>query len=301
MEIVFDFIIYFFLATAAAYLLHGAHFWQETKKSRWRLWIFVVFVLGWLAVFYGSFIEPRFISVRTEHVLINEQPTQTIRAVVFSDLHMGQFKKNEWTRRVVKEVNALKPDIVFILGDFVVTSSDEVKYLDGIEELSATYGVYAVTGNHDYHASAAPEVIELLEKAGVEVIENETLNVEVNGKVLRLAGVSDIWFEGDVEKTMRSVQEEDSVILLAHNPDVVMEESAHRADAVLAAHTHGGQIRLPFIGSISAIPTKLGHSYDEGWFTYEGLKLFITSGVAESGTRARLFNSPEIVQMEIKF
>lgn len=301
MEIVFDFIIYFFLGTVAAYLIHAVHFWKHTRASRWRMGVFVVFVIGWVTVFYGSFIEPRFITVRSEHLLLNEQPTQTLRAVFFSDLHVGPFKKEAWTRKVVEVVQAQNPDMIFLLGDFVVTSSEEVKYLNDIEGLSAPYGVYAVTGNHDYHSSAAPALIELLEKVGIEVIENEVLNVEVNGKMLRLAGVNDIWFEGDIEKTMYDVNEDDSVILLSHNPDVVLDEMARKADVVLAGHTHAGQIRLPGIGAIASIPTKLGRAYDEGWFTYEGVKLFITSGVAESGTRARLFNPPEIVNMEIKF
>ncbi len=301
MELVFDFIIYFFLGTTAAYLVHGFHFWKTTRASPWRLSVFGVFAIGWVVMFYGSFIEPRLITVEFEHLLLTPQPTQTVRAVFLSDMHLGPFKKQEWTKKVVDEVQALKPDLVFLLGDFVVTSSDEVKYLQGIESLSAPYGVYAVTGNHDHRSSAAPELIEFLEESGIEVIENEVLNIEVNGKTLRLAGVSDIWFEGDIEKTMQDVKDEDAVILLSHNPDIVMAEAAQKADAVLAAHTHGGQIRLPPIGSISAIPTKLGRAYDKGWFTYKGLKLFITSGVAESGTRARLFNPPEIVHMKIQF
>lgn len=301
MEFIFDNIIYFFLGAVAAYLVHGLHFWKQTRGNKWRLGIFVLLVVSWLTVFYGSFIEPRMIIVRSEQIQLNEQSTQTLRAVVLSDLHMGPFKKQEWAQKVVDQVQALKPDIIFLLGDFVVTSAGEIKYLQPLDGLFAPYGVYAVTGNHDHETEAAPEVIAALEEAGIQVIENEVLDIEVNGSVLRLAGVSDIWFEGDVEKTMQDVSPEQSVILLAHNPDVVLSKVAHRADAVFAGHTHGGQIRLPFIGSVPSIPTKLGRTYDEGWFTYEGLKLFITSGVAESGTRARLFNPPEIVQMEIHF
>jgi predicted MPP superfamily phosphohydrolase len=301
MEPVFDIIIYFFLAVTATYLIHGFHFWNTTRSSSCRLGIFFILLIGWLTVFYGSFIEPRMIIVRSEYLRLSEQPTQTLNAVLLSDLHVGPFKKQEWAQKVVEQIQANKPDIIFLLGDFVVTSPSETKYLQPLKQLSAPYGVYAVTGNHEYETDSESNVKSALEEFGIEVIENEVLNIEINGYVLKLAGVSDIWFDGDLQKTMQDITPEQSVILLAHNPDVVLSEITHRADAVLAGHTHGGQIRLPLVGPISAIPTKLGRAYDEGWFTYEKLKLFITSGVGESGARARLFNPPEIIQMEIKF
>lgn len=301
MELVFDAIIYFFLGTTAAYLVHALHFWKVTRSNHWRTAFFLCFVISWGVIFYGSFIEPRLMVVQQESVQLTDQPAQTLRAVVLSDLHVGPFKKQEWTEKVVEKIQEIKPDIIFLLGDFVVTSAQDIQYLKPLSRLSAPYGVYAVTGNHEYHANAADEVIKALEDSNIEVIENETVNVQINGKILRLAGVSDIWFDGDIQKTMQDTTQEESVILLAHNPDVVLSEVAHKADVVFAGHTHSGQIRLPWIGPVPRIPTHLGRAYDEGWFTYEGLKLFITSGVGESGTRARLFNFPEIVEMKIQF
>ena len=85
-----------------------------------------------------------------------------------------------------------------------------------------------------------------------------------------------------------------------HNPDAVSDFTDEKVDLVLAAHTHGGQIRLPFLGPIGKIPTKLGQLYDKGFFDINGYKTFITSGLGTSGPRARLFNHPEVVILEVK-
>ncbi|MBI5369771.1 metallophosphoesterase [Candidatus Uhrbacteria bacterium] len=301
MEFVFDLIIFFYLFAVGAYLVHGVHRWNETQSHRWRLGIFWVLLLSWGGMFYGSFIEPRLIVVDSQQVILDAQGTEHLQAVVVSDLHLGPFKKADWAARVVKQIQTLKPDVIFLLGDFVVSSPQDAKELKPLADLSAPYGVYAVTGNHEYRAKAAPEVIEGLAAAGIRVLQNENIKLEVNGKSVVLAGVSDIWFEGDLKKTLQDVPAEQDVILLAHNPDVVLSPASHLADVILAGHTHGGQIRLPFLGPIAAEPTQLGRGYDKGWFTYEGVKLFITSGVGESGTRARLFIPPEIVSLDITF
>ena len=91
------------------------------------------------------------------------------------------------------------------------------------------------------------------------------------------------------------------IILIAHNPDAILYSNADRADLVIAGHTHGGQIRLPWIGSIARIPTILGNDYDKGLFEYGDQQLFITSGVSETGPRARLFNPPVISVLTISF
>ncbi|MBI2475471.1 metallophosphoesterase [Candidatus Uhrbacteria bacterium] len=301
MELAFDFIIFFYLITVGIFLLQESHHRVRLRNSKLRQTIFVLFILSWITIFYGSFIEPRLLIIKQTSVNLIEAPTQTIRAVVFSDIHAGPFKKSDWVSKVVKRVQEIQPDIIFILGDFVVKSATDIQYLSPLAELRAPYGVYAVTGNHEYYANASNEVIAALESFGIEVIENETLNLEIENKTLRIAGVSDIWFEGDIGKTMQSVVEEDTTIMLAHNPDVVFSDTTRLADLVLAAHTHGGQISLPFIGPVPAVPTRLGRAFDKGWFEYNGQPFFITSGVGETGTRARLFNIPEIVEMKIGF
>ena len=116
-----------------------------------------------------------------------------------------------------------------------------------------------------------------------------------------MAGIDDIWFGGSSKAALDGLTDEDMVILLAHNPDAVLFSETKVADLILSGHTHGGQIRLPLVGSLAHIPTVLGNTYDKGLFSLKDQWLFITSGVGEIGPRARLFNPPEIVLLNIVF
>ena len=89
------------------------------------------------------------------------------------------------------------------------------------------------------------------------------------------------------------------VILVSHNADIVGRAEKLGIDLVLAGHTHGGQVRLPFFGAVPKIPHRLGNHYDRGLFQFGETKLFITSGLGETGPRARLLVPPEVALLEI--
>ena len=299
MWVVFDLIIFGFLCSVGFFVLHV---WFHHKRHPQKFGMTILLcalVIGWVTVFYGSFIESHRLVVNRQSIALSQIPTQTIRVTLISDVHVGPYKKSAWVKEVVSRVMEQQPEIIFLAGDFVTASSEDVQWLDPLKDLKAPYGVYAVTGNHEYQVQAAQETIEKLKSLGIRVLENEQKNILIGDKTVVLAGVSDIWFDGDLRKTLAGVESGDTVILLAHNPDVVLDVESQKADLVLAGHTHGGEIRLPWIGPVPPLPTKLGRAYDEGWFLRGESQLFITSGVGESGTRARLFNPPEIVVIEV--
>ncbi len=300
MWILYDFIILIFLIGTGVFLLEVVSK-RKTLKNKTIVVLFAgAFLCCWMLVFYGSFIEPKKLVVNEQDVSISENPIHNIRAAVISDIHVGPYKKARWVDKVVAKTNSLEPDVIFILGDFIFSSSNDVEMLGPLKNLSAKYGVFAVTGNHDYIGKESEKVINALKKLNISVLENTNLRLIENDNLV-LAGVSDIWFAGNIYSTLTGVSSEDNVILLTHNPDVVLSSISERADLVLAAHTHGGQIRLPYIGPVAPLPTKLGRKYDKGLFLYNDLKLFITSGVSETGTRARLFNPPEIALLNINY
>ena len=296
----YEIIIFGYLIGVSVLLLEWKHKQKHThqKKTIFNILITVLLV-GWITIFYGSFVEPRLLFVRFQEILIGQTMNQ-LHAVVVSDIHVGPYKQEAWVRHIVEKVNEQDPDVVFLLGDFIFSESSQLRYLAPLSHLKSRNGVYAVLGNHDFSNNASEEVIEELKSLGVEVLQNESRLLEDQGFLL--AGVSDLWFDGDIGETLKFVGEtEKPVILLSHNPDVVLQTDAEKADLIVSAHTHGGQIRLPWMGPLLSVPTVLGKAYDRGLFAFNRQQLFITSGVSETGPRARLFTPPEIVNLIIKW
>lgn len=305
MHIWFDLVIFFFLIMVGAYLIELVMEKkirkQENKKisSGAYFFSFLVFyflALAWFVIFYGSIVEPRWLTVNEYEVVLSDQADSNLRAAVLSDLHLGPYKQEGWARQVVRRINALAPDIIFLTGDFVFERAEQADMLDPLSELEAPLGVYAVTGNHDYRSDEIEYVVSVLERLGIEVLQNESIEIEN----FVLAGVDDIWYDGNVSETLQDLDSNDTVVLLVHNPDAVLSEiTVQQADLVISGHTHAGQVRLPWLGSVSEMPNLLGRDYDHGLFDYQGTQLFVTSGLGETGARARLFNPPEIAILNV--
>ncbi len=280
-------------------------------KGRWSMWrwaAIVMLCLGWLVVFYGSFVEPRWLRDREVSIALDaDAPAGTIRLAVLSDIHVGPYKHERWVRRVVNRINELDPDAVLIAGDFVSGHSEEAAMLAPLENINAP--VYAVIGNHD-HQFADPDAVEAaLEQFDVTVLRDESVRITSTSGIFNLVGIDDWWLEPNVEAAYVNVLEEIPTIAFTHNPDVILAEddAAYRADILIAGHTHCGQIRLPWIGPVPPLPTELGRTWDCGLLTASSsasdraMPLWITAGVGETGPRARLFNPPTIDQLILTF
>lgn len=293
----FDLVIFFYLITVGAFFIETAMQWKSFTHRRLVGAITVVLAVSWLVIFYGSFVEPRLLVVRETTIALADQPTETLKVAVVSDLHLGPYKGEEWARRVTAAVNAQQPDLILLAGDFIFNDASQANKLEPLKDLKAPLGVYAVTGNHEYEFNAAPFVVSALERLGVTVLENERTTIDVHGRAIVLAGVSDLWNDGNPYRTLAGVEPEETVILLVHNPDVILSPNVGLADLIISGHTHGGQIRLPWVGPVPQIPNALGRAFDRGYFPQQ--HLFITSGVSEMGPRARLFNPPEIAVLNL--
>ena len=318
---VYDVLIGVFLVVDGIFLFRVFRAWfREPRKTiRIRILPFAVIILlalSWLVVFYGSFIEPRLIVVNEQTVVLSDKPTESLRVALISDLHVGPYKKDGFVTRVVDRVMELKPDVILIGGDNVFDADAHVRYLSPLKNLSAPKGVFAVLGNHDYGEdyyfvgdkkaeSRALLVRTALESAGVKVLTNEGKRIKAKNKTLYLLGLDDFYTDrGSISASLRTLglsRMPHPSVVFAHNPDFLTQAVREGADALLASHTHGGQIRLPLIGSVPEIPTRLGRDFDRGLFKVDGTQMFITSGVGESGPRARLFVPPEIAMLTIKF
>lgn len=266
---------------------------------------------GLLLTVYGSFVEPQIITVNTYPV--THPLGQTMRIAVVSDLHVGPYKGAAFIKRTVDAINATLPDMVVMPGDFILGETPDLDALAPLAALRAPLGVFAVLGNHDVGEfetllgshytgkSHAEDVATTLVKYGVQVLRNDHIVIPVPDGVVAVAGVDDIWTgHADIPKALTAIPEGAYVILLSHNPSIIDETSIAPAHLIVSGHTHGGQLRLPFIGPLARIPVSIGQEFDEGLFPLEGGRtLAITRGIGESSARARLFAWPEIMLLEV--
>lgn len=309
MRYFYDFLIFGFLLSSGALIIAAAFHFKKTGKKSAMIFFLTALSIFWAVVFYGSFIEPRRLAVRTRQIDLSAEGNGVLRAALLADFHVGPYKKEAYVKKVVSRVMSLNPDIVLIPGDFIFDDAEQVKYLSPLKDLHAPLGVFAVLGNHDYGSTTGPfglkgeeraKIIkEALENFGIKVLVNEGLNLNKDGKTFALLGTDELWTgRANIEKALDMTGRPN--ILMSHNPDLVLKAQDFGIDLVLSAHTHAGQIRLPFIGPIPPLPDRLGRTYDRGLFRFKQTQLFITSGVGEMGPRARLFNPPEINLLEIK-
>lgn len=258
---------------------------------------------------YCCFVEPWIIVVKT--VPLVSKIKGPLRIAFVSDFHVGPHKGRGFMRRLAERTNALKPDVILLGGDFLYDYKSDPRLLEPLCALTAPLGVYAVMGNHDSGRDVlngritvtrdrTRDVEKVLSAGGITVLHNEWKELKTPAGSFALAGTDDQWMESyDLGKAMDGIPADLPVILLTHNPDAVLDDRALGADIILAGHTHGGQVRLPWIGAVSPIPNIIGRKYDRGMFSLPKETLLIVShGAGESTARPRFFTAPEILCVE---
>ncbi|MFZ5364831.1 MAG: metallophosphoesterase [Patescibacteria group bacterium] len=264
----------------------------------------IILIVGFVVVFYGSFIEPKLVTVKEYSVDIkkNESPDR-IKIAAVSDPHFGPFKKYNYSQKIADTIDQQNPDLIVLLGDYIYGAGENAKYLEPILKLSGKFPLVVISGNHDYHLSEFKSsqqqdktyvLRQMLRKYNLALLENDNQQLTINSQQFNIIGIKEIWTgEADLEKALSGINESIPSLMLCHNPDYILEAN-NQVDIMLSGHTHAGQIRLPLIGPLSPLPDELGRKFDTGLFRFDQTQLFITPGVGETGPRARLFNPPEV-------
>lgn len=316
--IFFDLIIFFFLgAVGYALYLWYPQIWRK-EKTGWWVALVVLLSLAWLVIFYGSFIEPQIITSSHHTVHLGKSGTY-VRLAVLSDHHLGPYKSERFMERLLKRVQLENPDMVLFLGDYIHQKPEAISGLKPFAKLynrSSKYlGSYGVLGNHDYGIKEGRDgelygavdegvlatVKEGVRQAQIALLNNDRLPFWIGNQRFYLIGIEDIWTGRDNYGTnvLHDLPPNIPKILLSHNPDVAFY-SKHMADLIIAGHTHGGQIRLPWLGPVANIQSNIPREFAKGLHIVNDNLVFTTSGVGESGPRARLFNPPEVAILNIE-
>jgi predicted MPP superfamily phosphohydrolase len=181
-----------------------------------------------------------------------ERLGRPIRVAHLTDQHVGRITPMSVQHAAVDAINAAKPDLVAITGDFVAHSLD---YLDALSEVLRRIDApaFGVLGNHD-HWSGAAGVRRAVRVAGVELLDNAHTTIEIAGVALQVVGIDDAYTgNDDVERAVRGLRRDRPTIGLSHIAERAEDLWDHGVSVVLSGHTHSGQIAL------GALPRLIGH------------------------------------------
>ncbi len=275
------------------------------------LWVAVALAL--VFAFYVRYVEPTRIEVTHREVRLEGLPPALDGLTIahLSDFHCQPDDAIEWSsREAVRLVMAERPDLIAITGDMFEIAELARECAGQLEGLSAPLGVWAVPGNHDRAhrdpfayleapAEALEELREVLAGLGVTLLANESRTLKVGEARLVVAGVDDFAYgRDDARAALARADGADIAVLLAHTPDMLDDPCVRQADLVLCGHTHGGQIRLPRIGTPWA-PVWRDRRRAAGLLRADGTLCYVTRGVA-SATRARFRCRPEVALLTLR-
>lgn len=247
---------------------------------------------------YAALVEPQWLEVVRLKLRFEglPEPFRGLRIVQFSDLHVGFHYDAGQLAKLAVRIRNEQPDVVCFTGDLVDYSigPDYPLVRDALREIRATLGCFAVLGNHDYYGNA-DEVASLLKDGGFTCLRNQGVRLAKDGSAIYIAGIEDAW-EGkpDLKQTVKGTRPEDFTILLSHAPDYADEVLKYPVKLQLSGHSHGGQVRLPFIGPLASVPH--GSKYPSGQYHLgDGkLTLYTNRGIGFSMKPIRFMCRPEL-------
>ena len=227
-----------------------------------------------------------------------------------SDLHNAEM--GDGNEKLLAMLREAEPDIIAITGDLIDSRNTDIAVaLAFAEEAVQIAPCYYVTGNHEARISEYDELKAGLESAGVTVLENERVEIELSGETITLLGVDDPSFKEDylfgdsaavISTRLAELTTEDDgfAVLLSHRPELFDTYVESGVDLVLSGHAHGGQFRLPFVGGLVAPNQGFFPEYDSGQYTEGNTNMIVSRGIGNSLFPFRFNNRPEVILIELK-
>ncbi len=223
-----------------------------------------------------------------------------LKIVQLTDIHHSLFTPLDEVERAVHLANLQRADVVALTGDYVTLSASYIwPVARALGNLRARLGVFAVLGNHDFQVDP-DEITRALKAQRIRVLRNSHFALGAGPGVLWIIGVDDLWWAADdFDAALRSIPAHDPKILLCHNPLGIRLAAAYGIDLMLSGHTHGGQVRLPGVGSLYG-RSKLGERFVEGWNRLDGTQIYISRGIGKVLVPLRFKCPPEISSFRLR-
>ncbi len=221
-----------------------------------------------------------------------------VRLLQISDLHLSGY--NSYFAKVTKQVADLQPDLIVLTGDYLEEERNIRGVLSFLKELKATHGIYAVQGNWEYWSRLEGENLRRhFAGVGVKLLINERADLEINGRALSIFGLDYPSSNDHLHQLQKAVDPQRFNLLLSHVPAFAHEQLNEHINLILSGHTHGGQVRLPFLPPFY-LPRYSGR-FVAGFYqvSQHRIPLYVSRGVGTSVLPLRFFCRPEIGLFEL--
>jgi predicted MPP superfamily phosphohydrolase len=225
--------------------------------------------------------------------------SKPLTIAVASDLHLGNIVGNRHLKKMVTEINSMKPDIVLLAGDVLDDSIEPFvrnRMSEQLKLLKARYGVYAVLGNHEYYGGSIQEYTEVMKSIGIRVLQDEiveTAGIYVVGRKDKTAETLEAGGRLSVAALLEGIDHSRPVIMMDHQPTGFGAAAQAGVDVLLSGHTHRGQI------APNHWITKRLFELDWGYLRKENLHVVVSSGFGTWGPPIRLASRSELIKLEV--
>ncbi|SHK11464.1 metallophosphoesterase [Paramaledivibacter caminithermalis] len=258
---------------------------------------FIIFLILFILLFIRIHLEVN--TIKVESITINTKKipkNKKIKIVHISDLHNKKFSNNNIA--LLKKIENLRPDIIALTGDIIDAKTTNFRNVYSLLEdlMKINKDIYYVSGNHEWRNKKIEEFIYGLKSKEIKIINNSNEIYKYDNFSVNICGIDDPYTNHeDIEKAFSNIDKNNFTLLLSHAPNIIFKSLDLLCDLVLCGHTHGGQIRIPFIGGIIAPGQGLFPRYDKGLFKIKNdILLYINSGLGTSRLPIRFLNKSQI-------
>ena len=224
-----------------------------------------------------------------------------VRVVQLTDIHSGIYMSREEMRRYAEQVNALRPDVFVLTGDYISNSMLFLPpCLEEMARVCARYGRFATLGNHEHWYGQLEEFQAIFGHHGIPLLQNSHQVIQTPEGPFAVAGIDDLRTgDPDLTAALRGLTPGIPTILLSHRPEIFPQAAAGGIALTLSGHYHGGQIKLSLPGGDISL-AHLRTPYPEGLYRINDSHLYVSRGIGTTFTPVRLNAPPEVTLLHLK-
>lgn len=263
---------------------------KKNKKKIVATAILATMVLG------GKYLHDQaFVGVEKSIVLTNPKVKNEIKITQISDFHSNVISNLE---DVLGNIKEFKSDLIFLTGDMIDYPTEKkiertMYFLEKLNELGIK--TYFVSGNHEEVSNESEVFYQKIKKLGIKKLDNDGEFLEIGDNRVYVYGVS--YWGMDLDK----FKPEDSInLILAHFSKNIRDNYDPRMDIIFSGHTHGGQVRAPFVGALVAPGEGYFPDFDSGLYNYKDSQIYVSSGLGNTFLPLRFLDQISYTNITIK-